>query len=131
MRNGLRSRQQYQGPTRSLQRAWIKGAGLTDEDLNRPLVAVDFSPENAHLRRVADAVKAGIYRAGGTPCEFNAFHVTDSETIVAHMSSYRATMGRAACPSSKLGTLSNRTLRSEHRFHGLRESGFLLRRERQ
>lgn len=41
----------------------------------------DFSPENAHLRQVADAVKAGIYRAGGTPCEFNAFHVTDSETF--------------------------------------------------
>lgn len=86
MRNDLRSRQQYQGVTRSLQRAWIKGAGVTDADLDRPLIALvntfqDFSPENAHLRRVADAVKAGIYRAGGTPCEFNAFHVTDSETF--------------------------------------------------
>jgi dihydroxy-acid dehydratase len=86
MSRDLRSRHQFQGITRSLQRAWIKGAGLTDADLDRPLVAVvntyqDFSPENAHLRRVADAVKAGIYRAGGTPCEFNAFHVTDSETF--------------------------------------------------
>lgn len=86
MSNDLRSKHQFQGVTRSLQRAWIKGAGLTDADLDRPLVAVvntfqDFSPENAHLRRVADAVKAGIYRAGGTPCEFNAFHVTDSETF--------------------------------------------------
>ncbi|WP_407530021.1 dihydroxy-acid dehydratase [Methylobacterium oryzisoli] len=86
MSRDLRSRRQFQGVTRSLQRAWIKGAGLTDADLDRPLVAVvntfqDFSPENAHLRRVADAVKAGIYRAGGTPCEFNAFHVTDSETF--------------------------------------------------
>jgi len=86
MSNDLRSKHQFQGVTRSLQRAWIKGAGLTDADLERPLVAVvntfqDFSPENAHLRRVADAVKAGIYRAGGTPCEFNAFHVTDSETF--------------------------------------------------
>lgn len=82
----LRSARQFTGVTRSLQRAWIKGAGFTDADLERPLIAVvntyqDFSPENVHLRQVADAVKAGVRMAGGTPCEFNAFHVTDSETF--------------------------------------------------
>ena len=41
----------------------------------------EFSPENIHLRQVGDAVKAGIRMAGGTPCEFNTFHVTDSETF--------------------------------------------------
>lgn len=82
----LRSARQFRGRERSLQRAWAKGAGLTDEEFERPLVAVvntyqDFSPENVHLRRVADAVKAGVHMAGGTPCEFNTFHVTDSETF--------------------------------------------------
>ena len=41
----------------------------------------EFSPENIHLRQVGEAVKAGIRMAGGTPCEFNTFHVTDSETF--------------------------------------------------
>jgi dihydroxy-acid dehydratase len=41
----------------------------------------DFSPENIHLRQVAEAVCAGVRMAGGTPCMFNTFHVTDSETF--------------------------------------------------
>lgn len=82
----MRSRKQFTGPERSLQRAWAKGAGLIDEEFERPMIAVvntyqDFSPENFHLRHLGDAVKAGIRMAGGTPCEFNTFHVTDSETF--------------------------------------------------
>ena len=82
----LRSDKQYLGIERSLQRAWAKGAGLIDEEFEQPMIAVvntyqEFSPENVHLRQVADAVKAGIRMAGGTPCEFNTFHVTDSETF--------------------------------------------------
>jgi dihydroxy-acid dehydratase len=81
-----RSELQFTGKERSLQRAWAKGAGLIDEEFERPMIAVvntyqDFSPENFHLRQVAEAVKAGIRMAGGTPCEFNTFHVTDSETF--------------------------------------------------
>lgn len=82
----LRSKAQYTGIERSLQRAWAKGAGLIDEEFNQPMIAVvntyqDFSPENIHLKQVADAVKVGIRMGGGTPCEFNTFHVTDSETF--------------------------------------------------
>ena len=87
-RGGTRRRSdlQFLGVERSLQRAWAKGAGLIDEEFERPMIAVvntcqEFSPENVHLRQVGDAVKAGIRMAGGTPCEFNAFHVTDSETF--------------------------------------------------
>ena len=82
----MRSDRQFLGVERSLQRAWAKGAGLIDEEFERPMIAVvntyqDFSPENVHLRQVGDAVKAGVRMAGGTPCEFNTFHVTDSETF--------------------------------------------------
>jgi dihydroxy-acid dehydratase len=81
-----RSQLQYNGIDRSLQRAWAKGAGLIDEEFERPMIAVvntyqDFSPENAHLRQVGEAVCAGVRMAGGTPCMFNTFHVTDSETF--------------------------------------------------
>lgn len=86
MSDKLRSVKQFRGIERSLQRAWAKGAGLIDEEFERPMIAVvntyqDFSPENFHLRQVAEAVKAGVRMAGGTPCEFNTFHVTDSETF--------------------------------------------------
>lgn len=81
-----RSAKQFRGIERSLQRAWAKGAGLIDEEFNRPMIAVvntyqDFSPENFHLRQVSEAVCAGVRMAGGTPCMFNTFHVTDSETF--------------------------------------------------
>lgn len=89
----MRSTQQFAGIDRSLQRAWIKGAGFTDEELAQPLVLIantyqDFSPENAHLRQVAEAVKAGVRMAGGTPLEFNTFHVTDSEAFAARSMRY-------------------------------------------
>ena len=89
----MRGRQQFLGIRRTLQRAWIKGAGLIDEELERPLVGVvntyqDFSPENVHLRTIGEAVKAGIRMSGGTPMEFNAFHVTDSEAFGAESMRY-------------------------------------------
>ncbi len=100
----MRSDKQFLGIERSLQRAWAKGAGLIDEEFERPMIAVvntyqDFSPENVHLRQVGDAVKAGIRMAGGTPCEFNTFHVTDSETF--------ASVGMA------VGGLTNMVIRNE------------------
>ncbi len=89
----MRSTEQFAGLDRSLQRAWIKGAGFTDEELAQPLVLIantyqDFSPENSHLRQVVDAVKAGVRMAGGTPLEFNTFHVTDSEAFAARSMRY-------------------------------------------
>lgn len=89
----MRSTEQFGGMDRSLQRAWIKGAGFTDEELRQPLVMIantyqDFSPENAHLRTLVDAVKAGVRMGGGTPIEFNTFHVTDSEAFAARSMRY-------------------------------------------
>jgi dihydroxy-acid dehydratase len=80
----LNSERQFRGRDRAPQRSWIKGAGFIQEELERPLIGVvntyqDFAPENVHLRTVADAVKVGVRMAGGTPLEFNAFHVTDGE----------------------------------------------------
>lgn len=84
---------QFQGFDRALQRAWIKGAGYTDRDLDRPLIGIantyqSFAPENVHLRDIAEHVRAGIYMAGGTPLEFNAFHVTDCIAFAAESMRY-------------------------------------------
>lgn len=69
-------------PTRAPARAMYKATGLTDEDLDRPKVAVvhtwtDASPCNLNLRRLAEEVKAGVRAAGGTPFEFNTVSVSD------------------------------------------------------
>src|SRR5262249_23796802 len=70
------------GPDRAPARAMLKGAGFTDADLARPLVAVvntwaEVTPCNVHLRRLADRVKAGVRAAGGTPIELNTIVVSD------------------------------------------------------
>ncbi|MDI7862722.1 dihydroxy-acid dehydratase [Rhizobiaceae bacterium n13] len=112
-----RSQKQFTGIERSLQRAWAKGAGLIDEEFERPMIAVvntyqDFSPENFHLRQVADAVKAGVRMAGGTPCEFNTFHVTDSETF--------ASVGmRYVLPSRDVVADMIELMVEGHRFDGM------------
>jgi dihydroxy-acid dehydratase len=65
-------------PGMSRDRALIKAVGYDSEDLRRPRIGVantwsETSPGHSHLRAVADAVKAGIWQAGGTPCEFGGF----------------------------------------------------------
>ncbi|MCL4479644.1 MAG: dihydroxy-acid dehydratase [Deltaproteobacteria bacterium] len=57
-------------------RFFYKASGFTDEELDRPLIVIANSMQDAgighiHLKQLADAVKAGIYLAGGTPVEFN------------------------------------------------------------
>ncbi len=59
-------------------RALIKAVGYDSDDLRRPRIGVantysETSPGHSHLRAVAEAVKAGIWQAGGTPCEFGGF----------------------------------------------------------
>jgi dihydroxy-acid dehydratase len=70
------------GPSRAPARAMLKGTGLTDADLERPLVAVistwtEVMPCNIHLRALAEACKRGVKAAGGTPIEFNTISVSD------------------------------------------------------
>jgi len=74
------------GPSRAPARAMLKATGLTDADLERPLVAVvgthtDVMPCNLHLRTLAEEVKRGVRAAGGTPVEFTTIAVSDGITM--------------------------------------------------
>jgi dihydroxy-acid dehydratase len=78
----VRSDALKKGPSRAPARAMLKATGLSDADLERPLVAVvstftDVMPCNVHLRQLAQEVKAGVRAAGGTPIEFNTIAVSD------------------------------------------------------
>ena len=64
------------------QRALFKADGLGDEDLELPLVAIanswnEIVPGHRHLRQIADSVKAGVWRAGGVPLEFDTIAICD------------------------------------------------------
>jgi len=57
-------------------RALFKSMNFEDEDLNRPFIAIanswnEFVPGHYHLRKLSEAVKTGIWQAGGMPIEFN------------------------------------------------------------
>lgn len=70
------------GVDRIPHRALFRALGLTQEELDRPLIGVvcaknEIIPGHMHLDRIAEAVKAGIRLAGGTPIEFPSIGVCD------------------------------------------------------
>ena len=74
------------GPARAPARAMLRGAGLTDEDLARPLIAVvntwsTVTPCNLHLADLAEPVRKGVRDGGGTPIDFNTIVVSDGITM--------------------------------------------------
>jgi len=63
-------------------RSLFKAMGYTDEEIQRPLIGVvnsvnEIIPGHIHLDKIAEAVKAGIRMAGGTPVEFGAIGICD------------------------------------------------------
>lgn len=78
----LKSKDMKEGYLRSPQRSLLYALGLTPEEINRPLVGIvnsfnEVVPGHMHLRQIAEAVKAGVRLAGGTPLEFPAIAVCD------------------------------------------------------
>lgn len=70
------------GCERAPHRSLWKALGYTDEELARPLIGVvnahnEVIPGHDHLSKLAEAVKAGIRMAGGTPVEFPSIGVCD------------------------------------------------------
>jgi len=78
MRSDLMKKGLEKAPHRSL----FKALGLTDEEINRPLVGIansanEIIPGHIHLDKIVEAVKAGVRMAGGTPIEFSTIGVCD------------------------------------------------------
>jgi dihydroxy-acid dehydratase len=78
MKKGLRSRLAQYGDEEFalfLRRGFLKGAGYTDEVLDRPIVGIlstasDFNPCHATAGRLADAVARGVRLSGALPFVF-------------------------------------------------------------
>lgn len=78
----MRSDLMKSGPERIPHRALFRALGLTEEELERPLIGVvnsqnEIIPGHLHLNTIAQAVKDGIRSAGGTPIEIPAIGVCD------------------------------------------------------
>lgn len=71
-----------QGVERAPNRSLMYALGLTEEEMRRPLIGVvcsynEIVPGHMNLDKLAEAVKAGVRAAGGTPIEFPAIAVCD------------------------------------------------------
>lgn len=61
---------------------FYKANGFSEDDLNRPIIGIansfnEIVPGHSNLRQVAEFVKKGIYRAGGTAVEFGTIAICD------------------------------------------------------
>jgi len=70
------------GIERAPHRSLMKASGYTDWEIERPWIGVvnaynAIIPGHVHLKRIAEAVKAGVYAAGGLPLEFPVIGVCD------------------------------------------------------
>lgn len=78
------SKRWLSGKTRQvlLRRALVKTMGYTDEDLDKPIVGIintwaETNPGHYHFRQLAEAVKRGVWAAGGFPLEVNTMSICE------------------------------------------------------
>lgn len=78
----MRSDRVKKGPSRAPHRSLFKATGLTDEEINKPLIGVvtsqnDVIPGHINLDKIVEAVKKGVLLSGGTPFVFPTIGVCD------------------------------------------------------
>jgi len=78
----MRSDVVRRGVERAPHRSLLRALGCTEREIDQPFVGVinsfnEIIPGHIHLRQIADAVKAGIHAAGGTPFECSTIGVCD------------------------------------------------------
>jgi dihydroxy-acid dehydratase len=105
------------GVARAPHRSLFYASGLTSEELARPIIGIansfnEIVPGHVHLRSVAEAVKAGVRSAGGTPLEFNTIAICDG-IAMGHDGM------RYSLPSRELIADSVESMAMAHAFDGM------------
>src|SRR6202158_3120472 len=85
MKSSLRSSNWFgrKGKIGFIYRAWMKNQGIPDYEFNgKPVVGIcntwsELTPCNAHFREIAEAVKRGVWQAGGFPLAFPVMSLGD------------------------------------------------------
>ena len=105
------------GPERAPHRSLLRAEGFTDWEMERPMIGIansfnEIIPGHMHLDKLVDAVKAGIYAAGGTPVVFNTIGVCDG-IAMNHVGM------KYSLPSRELIADSLEIMANSHPFDGL------------
>ncbi|MDD5832114.1 MAG: dihydroxy-acid dehydratase [Clostridiales bacterium] len=105
------------GADRAPHRSLFYAAGFTDEELKKPLIGVvsamsEIIPGHTHLDKLAEAVKAGVYAAGGTPVVVPSIGVCDG-IVMGHRGMHYSLASRELIADSL------ETLAASHCFDGL------------
>jgi len=113
----MRSHKITKGVERAPHRSLLYALGLTDKDLGRPLIGIvnshnEIVPGHMHLNSIADAVKAGVLAAGGTPIAFPAIAVCDGLAMGHEGMHYSLITRDIICDSTEAMALA-------HAFDGL------------
>lgn len=105
------------GVERAPHRSLFNALGMTEEELDRPLIGVvnsynEIVPGHMNLDKIAEAVKKGIYLAGGTPIEVPAIAVCDGIAMNHTGMKYSLVTRELICDSTEC-------LANAHQFDGL------------
>ncbi len=113
----MRSDEVKKGVERTAHRSLLKALGVTDEEMNKPFIGVanaynTIVPGHMMLDKLTQAVKEGIYSAGGVPFEFGVIGVCDG-IAMGHEGM------KFALPSREIIADSIEAMVEAHRFDGL------------
>ena len=113
----MRSDNVKKGSERAPNRSLFYALGYTPEELDRPLIGVvsaysEIVPGHMNLDKIADAVKAGVRMAGGTPILMPAIGVCDG-IAMGHVGM------KYSLPSRELICDSVETMCQAHQLDGL------------
>ena len=113
----MKSDQVKKGVERAPHRSLFNALGMTEEELERPLIGVvnsynEIVPGHMNLDKIAEAVKKGIYLAGGTPVEIPAIAVCDGIAMNHTGMKYSLVTRELICDSTEC-------LANAHQFDGL------------
>ncbi|HET9249416.1 MAG TPA: dihydroxy-acid dehydratase [Actinomycetota bacterium] len=126
-----RSREVTEGPHRAPARAMLRAVGFSEEDFDKPQVAVasswnEVTPCNYHLGKLAALAKEGVRQGGSVPIEFGTIAISDgiamghegmkaslmsrdliadSVELVMHAERMDALVGIAGCDKSEPGMM--------------------------
>ena len=112
-----RSDKVLKGIERAPHRSLFRADGFSEWELERPIIGIansfnEIIPGHILLDRIAQAVKAGVYAAGGTPVEFNTIGVCDGIAMNHEGMKY-------SLPSRELIADSIEIMEMAHSFDGL------------
>jgi dihydroxy-acid dehydratase len=113
----MRSNLMKQGLEKYPHRSLLKAMGLTDREIDQPLIGVansfnELIPGHIHLDKITQAAKAGVRLAGGTPLEFGVIGVCDG------LAMHHAGM-KYSLPSRELIADSIEVMATAHPLDGL------------